>query len=510
LIILSEIKIKTGESLDNLPAKVEKRLHIPSGSVESLRIVKESLDCRKKPEIYRVFNLGLVTKLGDEDVIKACKKNKVAYTIQEKEYEAVFPKAKASFRPIIAGFGPCGMFAALALCMMGYRPIVIERGLSMDERVKAVEEFWKTGILNPKANVQFGEGGAGTFSDGKLTTGTNSDYHRFVLESFVCAGANPNILYKNKPHIGTDVLRTVVVNIRKEIEKLGGEVFFDAQLESIEIEEGSLKNIKLSDGRVFETKALILALGHSARDTVRMLYKKGLVFEQKQFSMGVRIEHPQDQIDIAQYGDTSKNLGLEAASYKLNVKLSNGRGVYSFCMCPGGYVVNASSFDGMATTNGMSNSLRDSGVANSGYLCDVYTSDFESDDPLAGIAFQEKYESLAFKLGGGNFNLPKETVKEFKNDSRLKECLPGFVYESLKEALPLMNNKLKGFDSDSAVMTALESRSSSPVRMVRDESGEAIGVKGIYPAGEGAGYAGGIVSAAVDGIRQALKVAENE
>lgn len=511
MIVLCEIKLKTGEKIDRLPAKVENRLHIPKGSVESLRIVKESLDCRKKPDIYRVFNLELGTTLPDSDIILACKKNGIRYIENYKEEKVQFSRAiDTSFRPIVVGFGPCGMFAALTLCKMGYKPIVLERGLSMEERVLAVEEFWKSGRLNPKANVQFGEGGAGTFSDGKLTTGTKSIYNKFVLETFVDAGASPAILYKNKPHIGTDVLRTVVVNIRKEIEALGGEIRFGSKLESIEIEDGRLKKIYLENGESLETKALILALGHSARDTIRMLYGKGLEMEQKQFSMGLRIEHPQELIDISQYGASSKSLGLEAASYKLNVRTSSGRGVYTFCMCPGGYVVNASSFEGMVTTNGMSNSARNSGVANSALLCDVYTDDFESEHPLSGIAFQEKYEKLAFELGGGDFALPKETVKEFKENSKLKKSLPSFVYEALVEALPMLNEKLKGFDSDDALLTGIESRSSSPVRIKRDESGQCAGIKGIFPSGEGAGYAGGIMSAAVDGIKTALKVAGNE
>ncbi|MCQ2553365.1 MAG: NAD(FAD)-utilizing dehydrogenase [Clostridia bacterium] len=511
MITICEIKLKTGESTDRLPAKVENRLHIPKGSVESLRIVKESIDSRKKPDIYRVFNLELVSSLPDEDIIAACNKAKIKFKLTEDEAKIQFPLAKdTSIRPVVAGFGPCGMFAALTLCKMGYKPIVLERGLSMDERVAAVDAFWNGGKLNPKANVQFGEGGAGTFSDGKLTTGTRSVYNRFVLETFVDAGASPVILYKNKPHIGTDVLRTVVVNIRKQIESLGGEVRFGVKLESVVVEDGALKAVVLDDGVQIPTNTLILALGHSARDTIRTLHSQGVSMEAKNFSMGVRIEHPQSMVDIAQFGSPAKSLGLGPADYKLNVRTKENRGVYTFCMCPGGYVVNASSFEGGVVTNGMSNSNRASGTANSGYLCDVYTTDFEEEGPLGGIAFQEKYERLAFEVGGSNYTLPKETVKEFKGNSKLKNCLPGFVYESLKEALPLMGKKMEGFDRDDAVLTAIESRSSSPVRIPRDETLQAVGIKGIYPAGEGAGYAGGIMSAATDGIKVAVKVAENE
>lgn len=510
MIIISEIKLKTGESTDRLPAKVENRLHIPKGSVESLRIVKESIDSRKKPEIYRVFSLEISSFLSDDELIKACTKNGVKYKVEE-ENTVSFPFIEnPKSRPVVAGFGPCGMFAALALSKMGYKPIVLERGLCMEERIEAVNNFWNGGKLNPKANVQFGEGGAGTFSDGKLTTGTRSAFNRFVLETFVDAGASPSILYKQKPHIGTDVLRTVVVNIRKKIENLGAEVNFDSQLESVVLDNQKLCAVKLTDGRIIDTDTLILALGHSARDTIRNLFKEGLKMEPKQFSMGVRIEHPQSLIDISQYGELHEKLGLGPADYKLNVRTKDGRGVYTFCMCPGGFVVNASSFEGMVVTNGMSNANRNSGVANSGYLCDVYTSDFEGADPLAGIAFQEKYERLAFEVGGADYSLPKETVKQFKEGQKLKSCLPDFVYESLKEALPLMDKKMKGFNSDDAVVTGIESRSSSPVRILRGDDLQAVGIKGIYPAGEGSGYAGGIMSAATDGIRVAIKVAENE
>ena len=424
----------------------------------------------------------------------------------------------------------------------------------MEERIEAVERFWKGGSLDPECNVQFGEGGAGTFSDGKLTTGTKSPYSRWILEQFADAGASPEILYKQKPHIGTDVLRGVVVEIRKKIESLGGEVRFGCRLEELVLEGGSLRAVKYSaaktegpdgapasGGRIMETletDALILALGHSARDTVRALYAAGIRMEQKPFSIGVRIEHPQSLIDLAQYGALHEDLGIGPADYKLNVKTSSGRGVYTFCMCPGGYVINASSAPGMLAVNGMSNSDRGSGTANSALLADVLPEDYAAESgthPLAGMAFQEKYERLAFELGGGK--PPRQTVGSFlgtegtapqtavktgsaamqaaaipssaaiqENASAdLTKCLPGFASDALKEALPLLGKKLKGFDSPDAVLTALESRSSSPVRIKRDpETLQAI--PGLYPAGEGAGYAGGIMSAAADGVRAAEQV----
>jgi len=466
-------------------------------------------------------------------------------------------------RPVIAGFGPCGMFAALVLAKYGLEPVVLERGGCAEERVQAVERFWAGGPLDPECNVQFGEGGAGTFSDGKLTTGTRSEWSRWILEAFVDAGASPEILYKQKPHIGTDVLRTVVVNIRKQIEELGGQVMFGCRLEKIELADGpdgaavsgawySKKDDGYSELSFLPADSVVLALGHSARDTVRALCGQGLLMEQKPFSIGVRIEHPQSLIDQAQYAAPHEELGLGAADYKLNVKTSAGRGVYTFCMCPGGYVINSSSQPGMLVTNGMSNSDRSSAAANSALLADVLPSDFSSEDlpegtdpqsPLAGMAFQEKYERLAFELGGGDYRAPVQRVGSFLGKEQsaqkaepvpgflpgsryadLSKCLPGFAVQALREALPMLGRKLKGFDHPDALMTGIESRSSSPVRIKRDteslnallaqkdapEGPEgALKIAGLYPAGEGAGYAGGIMSAAADGARIAEKIAES-
>ena len=511
MIRINEFKIRALEKTDTLPAKVERRLHLPSGGVKSFSIARESIDARQKPEVFKVYSLDIEAGMSDEQLLKACKKAGLKAEPAPKRKDIEIPDGKdLGFRPVIAGFGPCGMFAALTLAKAGAKPIVLERGPSMDERVKAVERFWKTGELNLKANCQFGEGGAGTFSDGKLTTGTRSEYQRFVLEEFVRMGASPEILYKQKPHIGTDVLRTVVVNLRKEIESLGGEIRFCTKLESLEAKDGKLISVKLEDGSVLETKSLILALGHSARDTVRALYELGLDMEKKPFSMGVRIEHPQSVIDKAQYGADAKDLGLGPADYKLSVKTKEGRGVYTFCMCPGGVVVNASSQEGCITCNGMSYFKRDSGKANSALLADVRKEDIEGESPLCGIAFQEKYEHLAYLLSGESYALPTETVGRFMTESELKKCLPTFVYDSLVEAIPMLGKKLKGFDDPGSLVYAIESRSSSPVRIKRNESGFAMSggseIEGIYPAGEGAGYAGGIMSAACDGIRTAIKL----
>ncbi|MBQ9890650.1 MAG: hypothetical protein IJM39_04495 [Firmicutes bacterium] len=582
MIQVSGIKLKIGESTERLPAKVESRLRVPKGTIESVRIVKESLDAREKPRLYHVYTLELKSQKPDEWLAEACRRtntqwasvNRVRKTIRPLEglSESIGGKGSRGAavlpRPVVVGFGPCGMFAALALAEYGLKPVVLERGRCMEERVRAVEAFWNGGPLDPENNVQFGEGGAGTFSDGKLTTGTRSSWAEWILERFVDAGASPEILYKQKPHIGTDVLRTVVVNIRKRIEYLGGQVLFGCRLEKLDMTGGRFSvtvtenrppvtvrgvwfsgaSEKTSGLQYIPADSVVLATGHSARDTVRALYSQGLAMEQKPFSMGVRIEHPQSLIDMAQYGALHGNLGIGPADYKLNVKTASGRGVYTFCMCPGGYVINSSSAPGMLVTNGMSNSDRGSDTANSALLADVLPQDYapqylpegtDPKDPLAGLAFQEKYERLAYKLGGGAYRAPAQTVGSFlgripesgtdasgsaqalstaqssaptfrpgTTPADLRKCLPDFVSDALFEALPMLGRKLRGFDSPDAVMTGIESRSSSPVRIKRDpETLEASGVKGLYPAGEGAGYAGGIMSAAADGVRIAEKIA---
>ena len=507
-------------------------------------------------------------------------------------------------RPIIVGFGPAGMFAALILAQAGLRPLVLERGQEVDARTASVERFWREGTLNEQSNVQFGEGGAGTFSDGKLTTGIKDVRIRKVLEEFVAAGAPKEIIYKQKPHIGTDVLRLVVKNIREEIKRLGGEVRFNTLVEDLRVEDGRVSGVicaqdgaetdhesgaqpqeqncgdlapKLAqnseDSRGIPTRCIpgqtvIFAMGHSARDTFRRLRARGIAMSQKPFSVGVRIEHPQDMIDIAQYGAPGRELGLPPADYKLSWRCENGRGVYTFCMCPGGKVVIASSQAGGVVTNGMSYHDRASGIANSALLCDVRTSDFGSDDVLAGVIFQEKLEHQAFLAGGSSYAPPRCTWGELRNGQapQVESCLPNFAVAALREAMPHLGRKLHGFDSPDAMVTAVETRSSSPVRFARnadyegacsaaagtarsklagtphyaadavmlDASTQETGIStnaphyaadavpcensmttvgnvtgpadaktliGFYPCGEGAGYAGGIMSAAVDGIR---------
>lgn len=503
---VNEVKLQVGESKKNLTKKIAKKLSIPESWIEDYNIRRESIDARNKSEIRMVYTVDFYTKKPLR------KKHKNLQEVGDERPKEPIPGDEVlSGRPLIVGFGPCGIFAALQLARKGYRPLVIERGRGMSDRVEDVERFRRDGVLQPESNVLFGEGGAGTFSDGKLTSGIKSGYIRDVLEVFVAAGANPRILYQHRPHIGTDVLRQVIVNIRKEIQEWGGDICFEKKLESFWLEDGRLKGAVVTDrdgkSERIETNGIILAIGHSARDTFQMIHEKGLAMEQKPLSIGVRMEHPQEIIDRAQYGSEHR---LPPADYKVSYHTSEGRGVYSFCMCPGGEVIVCSTRDGELCVNGMSNSRRDSGTANSGVLCDVRTSDFGSDDVLAGVRFQEKYERIAFQMGqkehGRVFVAPRCTMEEFltgTGDSHyVTDSLPEFAVEALREAVPHFARKIKGYDMPEAVIQAVETRSSSPVRILRDDTGQS-GIRGIYPAGEGAGYAGGITSAACDGIRTA-------
>ncbi|MCQ2546410.1 MAG: NAD(FAD)-utilizing dehydrogenase [Clostridia bacterium] len=510
---ISEIKIDpwkvAAEGGGISKEKIMAELRRKTGINGDFTIIRESVDARKKPNVKLVYTI----ETGQEEKLRAP-------VCDSTETEGP--------RPVIAGFGPCGIFAALVLAEAGLRPVVLERGKPVDQRVADVESFWrdaKAGACDlapdPESNVQFGEGGAGTFSDGKLTTGIKDVRIRKVLEEFVRAGAPEEILYRHKPHIGTDRLRQVVKNLRMKIEELGGEVRFGCRLDDIEFSEGRIRAVRLSNGDRIETDYLILAIGHSARDTFRMLHDRGFDMKQKPFSIGVRIEHPQEMINRVQYGDGKLAEILGPADYKLSYRCGEdcsdsiaGRGVYTFCMCPGGTVVNASTEAGTSVTNGMSNSARDGENANSALLVDVRTSDyaaFGADNPLAGVEFQKKYEQLAWQ-NRTEAGMAKTNYGEFRssNENCVRKSIPAFASEAIMEAMPHLGRKLKGFDSDEALMTAVETRSSSPVRVLRDENMEAaIGgaaIKGIIPAGEGPGYAGGIMSAAVDGIRAAETV----
>ncbi|MEA4972028.1 hypothetical protein SDC9_85198 [bioreactor metagenome] len=517
MIRINNIKLKIGN--DDISSAVCKSLKIATEDIIELHIRKKSLDARKKKEIHYLYTVDAEVK-NENTVLKKCKDKNVALS-SYKNYTLPDAKVNIKERPVVVGFGPAGMLAGLVLAQKGLKPIILERGKNIDARSEDVESFWDGGKFNTESNVQFGEGGAGTFSDGKLTTRIKDARCGYVTECFVKAGAPAEISYDAKPHIGTDRLKIVVKNIRKEIINLGGEVRFESRLSDILIENGSVIAAVVNGNEEINTKDIIIAVGHSARDTFKMLYDKNIAIEQKPFAAGVRIEHRQCDINTVQYGDAADK--LPPADYMMTYTTKEGRGVYSFCMCPGGYVVAAASEEGRLVVNGMSEYARDGENANSALLVQVYPEDFESDSPLAGIEFQRRIEEKAFTAGGRNYSAPTQRYEDFKlgritkkegsivhsyrpsvTFADLNNVLPKFISDSIKEAIPEMGKKLKGFDCEDALLTGVETRSSSPVRITRDpENGYSINIKGLYPAGEGAGYAGGIISAAADGIRQA-------
>lgn len=541
MLRIHEIKRSIGEEMDVIPQRIIKKLNIKDMEIIEYQMIKESVDARNKAEIKLVYSVDFVPSLPGKTTVDAeaflldiCKSVKLEQSPDRNYHPVTQGIEEMKHRPVITGFGPCGMFAGLILSELGYQPVIIERGKPIRERILDVDRFWEKGLLDQESNVQFGEGGAGLFSDGKLTTQIKDPRVRKVLEEFVEAGGSPELLYKQKPHIGTDVLRKIVLNIRKKIIENGGEILFQSKLSDLVVTEDDgnkkIQGVIINGERKIDTEALILAIGHSARDTFRVLNKNGVALEQKPFSIGVRIEHPQTLINEAQYGKAWDTYGLGAADYKLSHHCENGRGVYTFCMCPGGYVIGAASQDGCVVTNGMSYHDRGSSLANSGLLVDVRTEDFPNEAPLAGVEFQEKYEGLAFLAGGSNYHAPAQRLKDFLNHpgslnktksvgasiveptyrpnitwADLSQCLPGFAVEAMREAIPVLGRKLRGFDMGEAVMTGVETRSSSPVRITRDQN-LMSSMEGLYPAGEGAGYAGGIVSAAVDGIRIAEEI----
>lgn len=498
------------------------RLKIKKDDLIDFTIFKKSIDARKKDRVYFVYTLDLEVH-NEKDLLKKLG-SRVTPTPELPRIEITFGNEVLRKRPVIIGMGPAGLFAGLMLAKNGYKPLILERGDDVDTRTAKVNNFWENGVLDTESNVQFGEGGAGTFSDGKLTTLINDKRCRNVLLEFVNAGAPQEILYKSKPHIGTDVLKKVVKNIRNEIINHGGEVRFRAKLTDLVIENGNIKAVIVNNQEEVQCSVLILAIGHSARDTYEVLYNKGVNMIQKPFSIGVRIEHHQESINKSQYGDYHKYPSLGAADYKLVYHSPNGRSAYTFCMCPGGYVVAAASEAGCLVTNGMSESGRDGRNANSALLVGVKPGDYGSDHPLAGIEFQRKWERLAYQLGGRNYKAPVQLTGDFLADrpssqwgrveptykpgvvpGELRECLPDYVIETLKEAIVYFDTKIQGFAHPESILTGVETRSSSPVRITRDENFES-NIGGIYPIGEGAGYAGGIMSSAVDGIKAAEKI----
>lgn len=515
---------------------IEKKLKIKQSDIKEFTVLKKSVDARKKEQIFFIYQVDFFTD-NEKRVLSRYKKNDVTIKSEKKEnYTAKFEAAAekdTSEKIVIAGFGPAGLFAAYELALSGYKPLVIERGLDVDSRKKSVEHFWKTGELDTESNVSFGEGGAGTFSDGKLNTMVKDKfgYNRRVLETFVKFGAPAEILYLQKPHIGTDKLADVVKHMRLEIERLGGEVRFGVRLDSLNIkntgngDSKKLESINVTDrflgkAEVIECDRLILAIGHSARDTFLSLNESGVMMQPKSFAIGVRVEHSQEMIGRNQYGELYK--ALPTADYKLTHQTKDGRGVYSFCMCPGGYVVNASSEKGMLAVNGMSDYLRDGINANSAIVVTVGVEDFDGTDALAGMRFQRKWEKKAFDAAGGKIpvqlfgDFKKNVVsKEFGNVrpqtkgetafANVREILPGEVADSIEEGITAFEKKINGYSRDDTLLLGIESRTSSPVKIVRDDTMQS-NIKGLYPCGEGAGYAGGITSAAMDGIKTAIKI----
>lgn len=523
MLRIRNLSLPVDGTVDDLKKAAARALGVKPGALEQLVIARQSIDARKKQDVRWIYTVD-VTLPNQRQIKLQPGKIEVWSPVS---YEFPQKKRTSSLPPVVVGMGPAGLFAALYLARNGLPCVVLERGQDVDTRTRDVERFWETGILNPASNVQFGEGGAGTFSDGKLTTGTHDPRISAVLDTFVSAGAPEDVRWSHKPHIGTDVLRTVVKNLRLELLRLGCEVRFGHRLTGLEHTGDRLTGLRAegpAGAYSMACDALVLAPGHSARDTFQMLQAAGVPLESKAFAVGVRIEHLQREISRAQYGPSWET--LPPSDYKLACHLPNGRSVFSFCVCPGGRVVAAASQPGELVTNGMSCRARDGVNCNGGLLVTVGPADFAGKDSLAGVRFQQQWERAAFQAGGGNFCAPAQLAGDFinKNSSRgpegvlpsyrpgvnwtdLSGCLPDFVLDSLRGALPLLNRKVRGFAAPDSVLTGVETRSSSPVRIVRDGETLQSALAGLYPCGEGAGYAGGIVSAAVDGIRAAEAVA---
>lgn len=541
MIRISQLKLPCGHSEADLEEKIRKTIKLKDRDTVRYRIRKHSIDARKKPQLFDIYTVDADLKMGikAERKLAAKLRNRNIAVVEESGYQ--FPPAggeKMNTRPVVIGAGPAGLFCALMLAEHGYRPILLERGRCVEERAKDIDRYWESGKLDPSSNVQFGEGGAGTFSDGKLNTQINDKTGRSekVLQVFTEAGAPEDIRYESKPHIGTDLLRVVIPAIRNRILAAGGDVRFEAQVTDLVIEDGSVRALVLADGSKLRTDTVVLAPGHSARDTIASLFQRGVPMEPKAFAVGLRVSHPQSLIDRAQYGvwerEEMRELGLSAAPYKLTAKAASGRGVYSFCMCPGGYIVDASSEPSRIAVNGMSEHARGSGRANSAIVCTVGPEEYGTDHPLSGMYFQQELEEKAYRIGQGAIPVQryirmKENFEKRRNgepvpaDSAdpyltshdlcirgrwtpadLSELLPRALTADFIEGMEEFDHKIPGFAGEEAFAAGIESRTSSPVRIPRGEDLQSR-IRGLYPCGEGAGYAGGIMSAAMDGIRVA-------
>ena len=521
MIRLRDISLPPEHNAHQLQFEAAQMLRVSNSKVKQLRLVRRSVDARKKPDVRIIYTIDVAVDGNEKKILKnsGCKRASVAPVSFYKPPKNIPAPEK---RPVVVGFGPAGMFAALILAMAGWKPLVLERGEDAVSRHEKVRRFFETGQLDVKSNVQFGEGGAGTFSDGKLNTGVNNPRIGWILEQFVKAGAREDILYDAKPHVGTDVLLTVVQNIRNRIISLGGEVRFCTQVTDLLVDSDKLVGLRTADGEEIPCDTVVLAIGHSARDTFRMLDAKKIPMEPKPFAMGVRIEHKQTMVDESQYG--THNPVLPPADYKL-VQHLDAKTVYTFCMCPGGYVVAAASEEGRIVTNGMSYADRDGENANAALLVTVNPVDFPYEGNLGGVKWQQEIEERAYQISG-SYAAPAQKVGDFLksvpstgagqvqptyrpgvNWCDLHDVLPEKITGAIAKALPLLDGKLKGYADPDAVMTAPETRSSSPVRIVRDETRQSA-VRGLYPCGEGAGYAGGIMSAAIDGIQTAEAILE--
>ncbi|WGZ89966.1 MAG: NAD(P)/FAD-dependent oxidoreductase [Candidatus Thiocaldithrix dubininis] len=528
MIRLTELRLPLDHSPTALPTAIVQRLGIQLDDLINFTVFKRGYDARKRDAIVLVYTIDAEVRAANQ-LLEKFKDDVHVNLAPDTRYQFVANvQAPLAQRPIIVGFGPCGIMAGLILAQMGLRPIILERGKKVRERTKDTWGLWRRNQLNPESNVQFGEGGAGTFSDGKLYSQIKDPKHygRKVLSEFVKAGAPEEILYVSKPHIGTFRLVKMVENMRHEIEQLGGEIRFQQQVSDVLIENNTLRGVILANGEQLRSDYVIFALGHSARDTFKMLYERGVFMEAKPFSIGFRIEHPQTLIDQARFGKYAGNELLGAADYKIVHHAKNGRSVYSFCMCPGGQVVAATSEPGRVVTNGMSQYSRAERNANAGIVVGITPDDY-SGSPLAGIEFQRQWESRAYELGGGNYEAPGQLVGDFIKGiastqlgsvepsyqpgvhlTDLATSLPAYAIHAIREALPAFDRQIKGFSMYDAVLTGVETRTSSPLRMTRGQDMQSLNTKGLYPAGEGAGYAGGILSAGVDGIRVAEAVAQ--